>query len=161
MSRTRTLVIGAFTLTCGASLNAIHESKNSPMKPVMAEPELRRVPDPSHRLATTPSLRVENMRLEAALSTETEPSTTMKFDLVNAGPERLTDVLLEISITEKPAVDLLTPRRTLVRPFQIRGDVVLESGYTIAYENAAAPVLIGLQLRRARRRAVGAFAARF
>jgi len=42
---------------------------------------------------------------------------------------------LEISITEKPAFEpVLAPSRMLVRPFTIRGNVVLESGYTINYE---------------------------
>ena len=80
------------------------------------------------------SLRVENVRLEAAPPIETEPATLVKFDLVNVSSQRLTDLVLEISVMEKPAPDPLTPRQTLVHPFQIRGNAILESGYTIAYE---------------------------
>ena len=56
----------------------------------------------------------------------------LKFDLLNASPAGLTDLLLEISIMEKP--DGLAPGRMLVRPFRIRGNVVLKSGYTVDYE---------------------------
>ena len=80
------------------------------------------------------SLRVENVRLETAPAIEPEPATLVKFDLVNVSPQRVTDLVLEISVTKKPARDPLTPRQTLVQPFQIRSDVILESGYTISYE---------------------------
>jgi hypothetical protein len=45
----------------------------------------------------------------------------------------LTDLILEISILEKSAAKELTGR-ALVRPFQIRGNIVLQAGYTINYE---------------------------
>ena len=136
MSRSKEVfVIGAFTLAYGASLSAIHERKTIPASPNTATLESRKVPDASLRASTTAtSLRVENVRLEAAPQTEAEPATLVKFDVVNISPQRLTDLLLEISVTEKPALDPLTPRQTLVHPFQIRGDAILESGYTITYE---------------------------
>jgi hypothetical protein len=59
----------------------------------------------------------------------------LKFDVFNGSPKRQTDWLLEISITDKLVVDPIpAPRRVLVRPFKIRGNFVLESGYTINYE---------------------------
>jgi hypothetical protein len=45
----------------------------------------------------------------------------------------LTDLILEISILEKSAAKELAGR-ALVRPFQIRGNIVLQAGYTINYE---------------------------
>jgi len=45
----------------------------------------------------------------------------------------LTDLILEISILEKPALNELSGK-ALVRPFTIRGNVVLQAGYTVNYE---------------------------
>lgn len=136
MIRTKALMIGAFILVCGVSLGAALELTTLPGKHIAAEP-LRRVPDVPVRATTTAtSLRVENVRLEAVPETDTEPATLVTFDVVNVGAQRLTDVLLEISVRERPAPvpRTLTPPRTLVHPFQIRGDAILESGYTITYE---------------------------
>jgi hypothetical protein len=40
---------------------------------------------------------------------------------------------LEISILEKPALNEQSGK-ALVRPFKIRGNVVLQAGYTVNYE---------------------------
>jgi len=78
-------------------------------------------------------LRVDNVRLEAAVREEASPSTILKFDLFNGGSAPLTDLVLEISILEKAAPTELAGR-AIVRPFKIRGNVVLQAGYTINYE---------------------------
>jgi hypothetical protein len=78
-------------------------------------------------------LRIVNIRLESAPPTEKSPSSILKFDLLNEGSNRLTDLKLEITITEKPVLGLAAPRR-LVGPFTIEGHVVLQAGYTIRYE---------------------------
>ena len=136
MTRTRGLIIGAFALACGASLRATADFKGIPVGQLKAEPAAIWIRDGLSRVNSKPAapLRVENVRLEAALRTEATPSTLLKFDVFNASPKRLTDFVLEISITEKPFDRVLGPGRMLVRPFKIRGNVVLESGYTINYE---------------------------
>jgi hypothetical protein len=137
MPRTRAFIIGALTLACGGSLSATGDIKGTPIAEPRPKPAAIWVRDSSSRLATKSAapLRIENVRLEAAPGTETVPSAVLKFDVINASPKRQTDLLLEISITEKPALDpVLTPRRVLVRPFKIRGNFVLEAGYTINYE---------------------------
>lgn len=136
MTRTRTLIIGAFSLACGAWLSATAGFKDIPVGPLKAEPTGTWIRDGSSRVNTKSAapLRVENVRLEAAPRTEAAPSTILKFDVFNASPKRLTDFVLEISIAEKPSDPLLASSRLLVRPFKIRGNVVLESGYTISYE---------------------------
>ena len=55
----------------------------------------------------------------------------MKFDLFNAGETPFTSITVEISIREKGEGD--TPGRRIVHPFSIRGDTVLEAGYTINF----------------------------
>ena len=45
----------------------------------------------------------------------------------------LTDLILEISILEKPESMELSGR-AVVRPFKIRGHVVLQAGYIVNYE---------------------------
>jgi hypothetical protein len=137
MPRTRIFIIGALTLACGGLLSATGDIKDIPIAQPKAEPAPIWVREDSPRVSTKSAapVRIENVRLEGAPGTETVPSAVLKFDVVNASPKRQTDLLLEISITEKPAVDpVLTPRRVLVQPFKIRGNFVLESGYTINYQ---------------------------
>jgi hypothetical protein len=78
-------------------------------------------------------LTIDNVRLETPLHAEASPSALLKFDVFNGGSTPLTDLILEISIVEKSAAKELAAR-TLVRPFQIRGNIVLQAGYTINYE---------------------------
>ena len=137
MTRTRALIIGAFTLACGVSLSAgagltrtrMPVGQHKAQETIWLGDKSSRV-DPQ----IAAPVRVENVRLEVAPPTEAVPSTILKFDVTNASSKRLTDLLLEISITEKSSDPVLAPRRTLVRPFKVRGNVVLESGYTINYE---------------------------
>lgn len=130
-------LIGALTLAFGGSLSAITGINDIPI----AQPKAERAPilvhEGSRRVTAKPaaSVLVENVRLEAAPAAEAVPSAVLKFDVFNTSSKRQTDLLLEISITEKPASDpLLAPRRIMVQPFTIRGNVVLEAGFTINYE---------------------------
>ena len=52
--------------------------------------------------------------------------------MFNAGATPLTDLILEISILEKSALNDLA-RKAIVRPFKIRGDLILQAGYTVNY----------------------------
>jgi hypothetical protein len=137
MPRTRAFIIGAFALAWGGSLSATGDIKDIPSAEPRAEPAAIWVRDSSPRVSTKSAgpLRVDNVRLEAAPVTDAVPSAILKFDVVNASPKRQTDLLLEISITEAPAPDpVLAPGRVLVHPFKIRGNFVVEAGYTINYQ---------------------------
>ena len=137
MPRTSVFIIAALTLAWGGSPSAAGDVKSAPITERRADPAAVWVREGSSRLTTKSAapLRIDNVRLEAAPGTETVPSAVLKFDVINASPKRQTDLLLEISITEKPALDpVLAPRRVLVRPFKIRGNFVLEAGYTINYQ---------------------------
>ena len=80
-------------------------------------------------------LSVANVRLEAAAPVDAEPATTLKFDLVNTTQQRLTEVVVEISIADKPSSEPApTTTRILVRPFRLQGDVILEPGYSVGFE---------------------------
>jgi hypothetical protein len=87
-------------------------------------------------LAPASPLRIGNVRLEAAPAAEPAPSTVLKFEMLNQGLQRLTDVLLEIVIVEKQDLDHddVGLPRLVVGPFTIRGSVTIESGYTVNYE---------------------------
>jgi hypothetical protein len=133
MGQIRSVIIGALAVACAVSLIAAESaSYGSVDKPRRTET----IPVPSALKPINDAaqlLRVENVRLEAPVSAETLLSTLLKFDVFNGGSIPLTDLILEISILEKPAVNELSGK-ALVGPFKIRGKVVLQAGYTINYE---------------------------
>jgi hypothetical protein len=88
----------------------------------------------SHAAGPRSQLKIVNIRLEPAPPTEGSPASILKFDLLNEGSVRQTDLKLEISITEKPGPDHEPAPRRLVGPFTIQGHIVLQGGYTIRYE---------------------------
>lgn len=119
------LIIGVLIAMASPALGAVRR--------VGLEPHTGTAAQVSNRQLT--ALSVENVRLEAAAVTEAEPATALRFDLVNTTQQRLTEVVLEISIADKPSFEPgLATTRMLVRPFRIRGDVVLEPGYSVGFE---------------------------
>lgn len=83
----------------------------------------------------TTALRVHNVRLEPGPLAESSPSATLKFDMLNDGASRLTNIVLEVSILEKHQQEQSNGRQNvLVRPFTIREKVVLQPGYSMEYE---------------------------
>jgi hypothetical protein len=128
------VVIGALALGCVASLNAAKGSSNDVLDYANASRGIISIPDDPKRIdATARLLKVGNVRLEAPVHAEVLPSTLLKFDVFNGAPTPLTDLVLEISVLEKPALTELSGR-ALVRPFQIRGNIVLQAGYTVNFE---------------------------
>jgi hypothetical protein len=126
--------LGALALACSASLNAIKGPSHDSVDQTGAPRGTISIPDNFKRVNETARLlRVENVRLEAPVRAEASPSTLLKFDVFNGTPTPLTGLVLEISILETPALTELAGR-TLVRPFKIRGHVVLQAGYTVNYE---------------------------
>jgi hypothetical protein len=90
--------------------------------------DLRLVPAPS-------SLRINNVRLEAAPPDAPKPSAILRFGLLNDGSMRVTDVLIHIVIVETGDVDdQASSASVIVGPFTIRGNVTIEAGYTVHYE---------------------------
>jgi hypothetical protein len=102
-----------------------------------ALPPFARLPNAAPAVSGTQlrALTVENVRLEAAAGIDAEPATTLKFDLLNTTQQRLTEITVEISVTEKPSQEPgRTPSRMLVRPFKLQGDVILEPGHSVGFE---------------------------
>ena len=81
------------------------------------------------------SVIIDKIRLEPAPHRESDPFTTLKFDLVNSGNHYVTSLRLQISIAEtrehiRPDEAVIV----LVRPFIVHNDVVLNPGYSMNYE---------------------------
>jgi hypothetical protein len=76
-------------------------------------------------------VRVKHVHLKPAAEVET-PATILEFDMLNDSVDPVTDVVVEISIAEKSASH--QPPRVVAGPFTIKGEAVLEPGYTIKYQ---------------------------
>jgi hypothetical protein len=86
-------------------------------------------------LNAVPTLRIMNVRLEAPPADAPIPSAILKFDMLNDGGSKVTDIVIQISMLERPRDErALGSRRFVVNPFMIRGSVTLEAGYTMNYE---------------------------
>ena len=126
----RSLIIGAMTVACGVSTLA--DVRDIPPRRLKLD---RDVVSVTRAPTAVPPLRIDHVRLERAPQAKTLPSAILKFDLLNEAADRMTDVLLEVSILEQPSPgDPLRPRRVLVGPFNVGGAAVLQPGYTIKYE---------------------------
>jgi hypothetical protein len=81
-------------------------------------------------------IRILNVRVESAPPDAPKPSALLKFDMLNDGDSKVTDIVIRITIVEKlSAVDhQLGAPRVLVGPFWIRGSATIEAGYTVNYE---------------------------
>jgi hypothetical protein len=126
MARRRAVINGLLAAACSvavsASANVPKGSLGRLLTPVDVVPR-----------ASTALLRVEDVLLEAPLKPQAWPSAVLKFKVLNDGPTPLTDLVLEISVTELRERDRL-PGRALVRPFTVRGHIVLLAGYSMQYE---------------------------
>jgi hypothetical protein len=85
-------------------------------------------------LGSVSSLRVQNIRLESAPPAPLPPSSTLKFEMLNDGASRLTNIVVEVSVNRVRKDDSNLPPDVLVRPFLVREKVVLLPGYSIEYE---------------------------
>ena len=126
MLKNQVAVVGVLVMACGVLVNANTEHQDKRVEP----PTLNRGALVSH--PSRLPLRVQRVRLEPAPPMSASPGTVLKFDLFNASVNRLADPLVQIAIVEKTEPFAL--RRIFVGPFTIRGDVVLEAGYTLNYE---------------------------
>jgi hypothetical protein len=86
------------------------------------------------RTESRPStVHISDIRLEAPERRTTEPASVLKFEMLNEGERRVTDVMLEIAIREK-ATDVVETPRTIVGPFLVGGHATIEAGYAVDYE---------------------------
>lgn len=80
-------------------------------------------------------LSVENLRLETAPAKLPEPSSLLKFDMLNESVLPLSDVVVRVSFSEEQAEDAeATPRRVVVGPVTVRVHETIEAGYALSFE---------------------------
>ena len=78
-------------------------------------------------------LKVRNLRLDEPAVEVSRPAVILKFDLLNDSPSRVTDVLIEIAIVEKPSRNPGS-RRFVAGPITMRGYATIEPGFTVEYK---------------------------
>jgi hypothetical protein len=76
-------------------------------------------------------VKIRHVHLKPAAEVET-PATLLEFDMLNDSVDPVTDVVVQISIVEKSTSR--QPPRVVAGPFTIKGEAVLEPGYTIKYQ---------------------------
>jgi len=124
--------VAVVLLSCGALASAAGDSRRLGPRTLnsgLDGPERNNVN--AQLSAVVLSVRVEHIRLDPA-STKI-PATLLTFDLVNGGPNRLTSLVLQVSVVGRPG-DAAAKRRVLVQPFTIRGNAALDPGYAVRYE---------------------------
>jgi len=121
----RATVAGHLAIACcGTSLLA---AVGLPTTPSAIDP-------PVLRVESRPStVHINDIRLEAPPRQTPEPASVLKFEMLNDGERRVTDVMLEIAIREKAADIAVTPR-TIVGPFLVGGHATIEAGFAVDYE---------------------------
>jgi hypothetical protein len=83
----------------------------------------------------TTSIAVRRLRLESAPPIDTLPSVNLRFELLNVGPDRLADIVVQISIVETMGPDDTTAHaEVLAGPFTVRGKVTLAPGGVMKYD---------------------------
>jgi hypothetical protein len=81
--------------------------------------------------AKLPPISIAKVRLDPAPPGEKKNSAVLKFQVSNESSNTLTDIVFEISIVEELQREHLdTPSRVLAGPFEVRGTIVLDPGYT-------------------------------
>ena len=130
------MLLGVCALPCDVRVAAVTprvQSDQVSKREIVSDPTIR-VLRPEENLEKWP-LRVSNLRIEDTSPGEEKPSAVLKFQMLNKGTTKITAIVFVISIVQKPEREQLNDRpRVLAGPFTIRGDIVLEPGYTADYE---------------------------
>ena len=114
-----------------AAAERAHDRGYSLAKPA---PQVAGNPDPTVSSQPPASeLKVRNLRLDDPSVEVSRPAVVLKFDLLNDSLSRVTDVLIEIAIVEKPSRDAGS-RRLVAGPITMRGYATIEPGYTVEYK---------------------------
>jgi hypothetical protein len=137
-SRSSALAI-AIILAIAGSTGAVDHASNVIRAPIKIDNTLISpvsVPaEPKVGHGSPSPLRIDNIRLEPGSQTKSDPSMILKFDMFNDSSNKVTDLVLEISIIEKPdAEQPATQPHVIAGPFTIRGKAILRAGFSITYQ---------------------------
>jgi hypothetical protein len=86
------------------------------------------------RPASPPGIKIKQVRLEPPDQGDTSTTAVLRFDAVNDSSDRLTDLVLEISIVGKPSRNGAATPRVIARPFTVQEKRIIEPGYSLQYE---------------------------
>jgi hypothetical protein len=123
-------VVGILTVN-GALTGAANDVRARDAGPITGS-DTRPAGDRVAAVSVPMPVKIEHVRLAPAPDAAT-PSTVLEFDMLNDSVDRITDVVVQISIVEK-STDRNAPPHVLAGPFTIKGDTVIEPGYTINYQ---------------------------
>lgn len=87
-----------------------------------------------NRPAQSPGIKIKKIRLEPPDEGDALTTAVLRFDAVNDSADRLTDLVLEISIVGKGSTSDAAPSRVITRPFTVEEKRVIEPGYSLQYE---------------------------
>ena len=82
----------------------------------------------------TGMLEVQNLRIEPPSADVVAPAAVLKFELLNAGVTPLTWITVEGRVCSRETRGRRSRAAGLARPFSIRGETVLEEGFTLDFE---------------------------
>lgn len=99
-----------------------------------AAPERTPIAVSVDRPASPPGIKIKQIRLEPPDQGDTATTAVLRFDAVNDSADRLTDLVLEISIVRKPSTSDSATARVVARPFTVQEKRILEPGYSLQYE---------------------------
>jgi hypothetical protein len=92
------------------------------------------IPVSVDRPASPPGIKIKQVRLEPPDEGDTSKTAVLRFDAVNDSAERLTDLVLEISIVRKPPTSDSATVPIIRQPFTVQEKRIIEPGYSLQYE---------------------------
>jgi hypothetical protein len=86
------------------------------------------------RPASPPGIKIKKVRLEPPEEGDASTTAVLRFDAVNDSADRLTDLVLEISIVSKGSTSDPATSPVISRPFTVEEKRIIEPGYSLQYE---------------------------
>jgi len=77
-------------------------------------------------------IHVEGIKFVLPPTDAPQPSSLLKFAVVNDSNRSVSDIVIAITVREMPEDEGLTPR-AIVGPFTVAGHATIESGYSVEY----------------------------
>ena len=92
------------------------------------------IPVSVDRPAAPPGIKIKKVRLEPPEEGDASTTAVLRFDAVNDSADRLTDLVLEISIVRKGSTSDPATSPVISRPFTVEEKRIIEPGYSLQYE---------------------------